>query len=74
MDNVPKKTLKFCLQNSFVILPNNIKFTTTVNSLMGDHPWGTTMWSLTGGGRYERVDCTLSTKILQRKTEQVPAI
>ena len=23
----------------------------TVNSLVSDHPWGTTKWSLTGGGR-----------------------
>ena len=27
----------------------------TVNSLVSEHPWGTTKWSLTGGGRLSEV-------------------
>ena len=39
---------EFRRQRRFVRIPFHPN---TVNSLVSDHPWGTTKWSLTRGGR-----------------------
>ena len=44
------------MRHNFVYGPVELQY----NSLVSDHPWSKTKWSHTGGGRYQRVDCTPS--------------